>query len=115
MAAAVVTVQEEIADALIARLVEEANKMRIGNGMDENVFLGPVIREGHKARTLSYIESGIQEGARLIRDGRNDEAAQGDGYFVGPTIFDEVTQEMKIWQEEIFAPVFISHSCEIIR
>ncbi|MFB9758508.1 CoA-acylating methylmalonate-semialdehyde dehydrogenase [Ectobacillus funiculus] len=105
MAAAVVTVQEEIADALIARLVEEANKMRIGNGMDENVFLGPVIREGHKARTLSYIESGIQEGARLIRDGRNDEAAQGDGYFVGPTIFDEVTQEMKIWQEEIFAPV----------
>ncbi|MFP3125264.1 CoA-acylating methylmalonate-semialdehyde dehydrogenase [Ectobacillus funiculus] len=105
MAAAVVTVQEEIADALIARLVEEANKMRIGNGMDENVFLGPVIREGHKARTLGYIESGIQEGARLIRDGRNDEAAQGDGYFVGPTIFDEVTQEMKIWQEEIFAPV----------
>ncbi|WP_129727628.1 CoA-acylating methylmalonate-semialdehyde dehydrogenase [Ectobacillus funiculus] len=105
MAAAVVTVQEEIADALIARLVEEANSMRIGNGMDENVFLGPVIREGHKARTLGYIESGIQEGARLIRDGRNDEAAQGDGYFVGPTIFDEVTQEMKIWQEEIFAPV----------
>lgn len=44
------------------------------------------------------------EGARLIRDGRNDEAAQGKGYFVGPTIFDKVTQEMKIWQEEIFAP-----------
>lgn len=105
MAAAVVTVQEEIADALIARLVEEANKMQIGNGMEENVFLGPVIREGHKERTLGYIESGIQEGARLIRDGRNDEAAQGNGYFVGPTIFDEVTQEMKIWQEEIFAPV----------
>ncbi|UNT71704.1 CoA-acylating methylmalonate-semialdehyde dehydrogenase (plasmid) [Bacillus sp. N447-1] len=105
MAAAVVTVQEEIADTLIARLVEEANKIHIGNGMDENVFLGPVIREGHKERTLCYIELGIQEGARLIRDGRNDEAVQGKGYFVGPTIFDEVTQEMKIWQEEIFAPV----------
>ncbi|WP_078408939.1 CoA-acylating methylmalonate-semialdehyde dehydrogenase [Priestia abyssalis] len=105
MAASVVTVQEDVADALIARLVEEANTMQIGNGMDENVFLGPVIRDGHKERTLSYIESGVQEGARLVRDGREDAAVKGEGYFVGPTIFDEVTQEMKIWQDEIFAPV----------
>jgi malonate-semialdehyde dehydrogenase (acetylating)/methylmalonate-semialdehyde dehydrogenase len=105
MAASVVTVQEEIADQLIERLVEEANNIVIGDGLKENVFLGPVIRENHKERTLSYIESGVQEGAELIRDGRTDAEVNGSGYFVGPTIFDHVTQEMKIWQDEIFAPV----------
>ncbi|MEB2271828.1 CoA-acylating methylmalonate-semialdehyde dehydrogenase [Bacillus safensis] len=105
MAAAVVTVQEEIADQFIEKLVEESNKIVIGNGMDENVFLGPVIREGHKERTLQYIEQGINEGAHIIRDGRKDDNTNDEGYFIGPTIFDHVTQEMKIWQEEIFAPV----------
>jgi malonate-semialdehyde dehydrogenase (acetylating)/methylmalonate-semialdehyde dehydrogenase len=105
MAAAVVAVEESIADELIARLKQEADNIIIGNGLDKNVFLGPVIREGHKERTLSYIESGIEQGATLVRDGRKDEAVNGNGYFVGPTIFDHVTQEMKIWQDEIFAPV----------
>ncbi|GLF90740.1 methylmalonate semialdehyde dehydrogenase [acylating] 2 [Bacillus safensis] len=105
MAAAVVAVQEEIADQFIEKLVEESNKIVIGNGMDDNVFLGPVIREGHKERTLQYIEQGINEGAHMIRDGRNDDNMNDEGYFIGPTIFDHVTQEMKIWQEEIFAPV----------
>ena len=105
MAAAVVAVQEEIADQFIGKLVEESNKIVIGNGMDDNVFLGPVIREGHKERTLQYIEQGINEGAHMIRDGRKDDNTNDDGYFIGPTIFDHVTQEMKIWQEEIFAPV----------
>jgi malonate-semialdehyde dehydrogenase (acetylating)/methylmalonate-semialdehyde dehydrogenase len=105
MAASVVVVQEEVADALIEKLVQAANNIQIGNGLEENVFLGPVIRDGHKERTLGYIETGIQEGARLVRDGREDAAVKGEGYFVGPTIFDEVTQEMKIWQDEIFAPV----------
>ncbi|KPN15223.1 methylmalonate-semialdehyde dehydrogenase [Bacillus australimaris] len=105
MAAAVVAVQEEIADQFIEKLVEESNKIVIGNGMDDNVFLGPVIREGHKERTLQYIEQGINEGAHIIRDGRKDDNTNDEGYFIGPTIFDHVTQEMKIWQEEIFAPV----------
>lgn len=105
MAAAVVAVQEEIADQFIEKLVEESNKIVIGNGLDDNVFLGPVIREGHKERTLQYIEQGINEGADIIRDGRKDNNTKDEGYFIGPTIFDHVTQEMKIWQEEIFAPV----------
>lgn len=105
MAAAVVAVQEEIADQFIGKLIEESNKIVIGNGMDDNVFLGPVIREGHKERTLQYIEQGINEGAHIIRDGRKDDNTNDEGYFIGPTIFDHVTQEMKIWQEEIFAPV----------
>ncbi|EOV9527129.1 CoA-acylating methylmalonate-semialdehyde dehydrogenase [Bacillus cytotoxicus] len=105
MACSVVAVQEEIADKLIEKLVEASNTMQIGNGLEEDVFLGPVIRDGHKERTLQYIETGIKEGATLVRDGRNDAEVNGEGYFVGPTIFDHVTQEMKIWQDEIFAPV----------
>ncbi|MDP4157445.1 MAG: CoA-acylating methylmalonate-semialdehyde dehydrogenase, partial [Bacillota bacterium] len=105
MAAAVIAVEEEIADKLIAKLEKLTDEMTIGNGLDEGVFLGPVIHEEHKQRTIGYIESGIAQGAVLVRDGRNDVEAAGKGYFIGPTIFDHVTKEMKIWQEEIFAPV----------
>ncbi|RLL43807.1 CoA-acylating methylmalonate-semialdehyde dehydrogenase [Oceanobacillus piezotolerans] len=105
MAASVVAVEESIADEFISLLTQKADEIEIGNGLDEGIFLGPVIREQHKERTLSYIESGENEGAKLVRDGRNDEAVKQQGYFVGPTIFDGVTTEMKIWQDEIFAPV----------
>lgn len=105
MACAVVAVEDEIADEFIEQLVEKANNIKIGNGLDEGIFLGPVIRSEHKDRTLQYIETGEKEGATLIRDGRKDKSAQEGGYFVGPTIFDGVTSEMKIWQDEIFAPV----------
>jgi len=105
MACSVVAVEESIADEFIELLVKKANDIQIGNGLDEGIFLGPVIRDAHKARTLQYIETGEKEGATLIRDGRKDKVAQASGYFVGPTIFDHVTSEMKIWQDEIFAPV----------
>ncbi|MEH7252609.1 CoA-acylating methylmalonate-semialdehyde dehydrogenase [Neobacillus niacini] len=105
MAASVVTVQEEVADVFVEKLKEAADNINIGNGLEEDVFLGPVIRESHKERTLNYIADGVEEGAQLVRDGREDQAVKGEGYFVGPTIFDNVTQEMKIWQDEIFAPV----------
>ena len=105
MACSVVAVEESIADEFIDQLVQKANEIKIGNGLDEGIFLGPVIRDSHKERTLQYIETGEKEGAKLIRDGRKDKSAQEGGYFVGPTIFDHVTSEMKIWQDEIFAPV----------
>lgn len=105
MACAVVVAVGDVADKLVERLVDECNNMTIGNGLEEGVFLGPVIRDAHKDKTLGYIQSGVEEGATLLRDGRNDSAVSGEGYFVGPTIFDHVTQEMKIWKEEIFAPV----------
>jgi len=105
MAAAVVAVEDSIADELVARLKIAADEIVIGNGLDEGVFLGPVIRESHKDRTLGYIEKGVEEGATMVRDGRDDKEVNSQGYFVGPTIFDNVTQEMKIWQDEVFAPV----------
>lgn len=104
MAASVVVAVGDVADELISRLKQAADEIKIGNGMDEDVFLGPVIRESHKKRTIHYIELGENEGASLIRDGRKD-AENEKGYFVGPTIFDNVEPEMKIWKDEIFAPV----------
>ncbi|EGQ21763.1 methylmalonate-semialdehyde dehydrogenase [Sporosarcina newyorkensis 2681] len=105
MACSVVVAVGDIADQLVDRLVDEANKMTIGNGLEEGIFLGPVIRDSHKEKTLAYIELGIEEGARLVRDGRKDQSSSEGGYFVGPTIFEGVTEEMRIWKEEIFAPV----------
>jgi len=105
MACAVVVAVGDVGDTLVEKLKSAADAITIGNGLDEGVFLGPVIRGPHKERTLGYIELGEKEGAQLLRDGRNDAAACGKGYFVGPTMFDGVTEEMKIWQDEIFAPV----------
>lgn len=105
MACAVVVAVGDIGDELVQKLVEAANDITIGNGLEPDTFLGPVIRGPHKERTVKYIETGENEGAILLRDGRRDAETDGQGYFVGPTIFDQVSTEMKIWQDEIFAPV----------
>jgi len=105
MACSVVVAVGEIADELVNRLVKKADSLTIGNGLNEGVFLGPVIREAHKDRTLQYIEIGEKEGATLVRDGRKDVQGNSSGYFVGPTVFDHVKPGMKIWSDEIFAPV----------
>ncbi|WP_306220606.1 CoA-acylating methylmalonate-semialdehyde dehydrogenase [Cohnella sp. WQ 127256] len=105
MAAAVVVAVGDIADLLVERLVAAANAIKIGNGMEEGVFLGPVIREENKSRTFNYIEVGVKEGAVLARDGRKDEAVSSNGFFIGPTVFDHVKPGMTIWCEELFAPV----------
>jgi malonate-semialdehyde dehydrogenase (acetylating) / methylmalonate-semialdehyde dehydrogenase len=105
MACSVVVAVGEVAEPLIEKLVQKANEIKMGNGLDEDVFLGPVIRKEHKERTEKYIEIGVKEGAVLIRDGRKDEFYNKNGYYIGPTIFDHVNPEMKIWKEEIFAPV----------
>ncbi|MDS9472127.1 CoA-acylating methylmalonate-semialdehyde dehydrogenase [Sporosarcina pasteurii] len=105
MACAVVVAVGDVAEPLIERLQQAADEIVIGNGLDEDVFLGPVIREDHKAKTANYIKVGQEEGAVLLRDGREDACMTEKGYFIGPTIFDNVTPDMTIWKEEIFAPV----------
>jgi malonate-semialdehyde dehydrogenase (acetylating)/methylmalonate-semialdehyde dehydrogenase len=104
MACSVVTVEEGVADEFLNLLVKRSKEVKIGNGLDEGVFLGPVIREENKTRTLGYIQKGIEEGAKLVCDGR-ESASPEEGFFVGPTIFDGVTTDMTIWKDEIFAPV----------
>ncbi len=103
MACSVVVAVDEIADLLAEKLVAASRHVTIGNGLDEQVFLGPVIREQQKERTVRYIEKGVQEGAELLLDGRERE--QRRGYFIGPTVFDHVDTAMTIWEDEIFAPV----------
>ncbi|MFF2156977.1 CoA-acylating methylmalonate-semialdehyde dehydrogenase [Paenibacillus chitinolyticus] len=105
MACSVVVLVGEDRDGLKQKLIDAADRLQIGNGEDKETELGPLIRQSHKDRTLDYLSSGEQEGAVLLRDGRKDGAASGVGYFLGPTVFDEVTPAMKIWQDEIFAPV----------
>lgn len=105
MACAVVVTVGDVAEPLIEKLQKAADNIVIGNGLEDDVFLGPVIREDHKAKTAEYINVGQEEGATLLRDGREDACMTNDGYFIGPTIFDNVTTEMRIWKEEIFAPI----------
>ncbi|KHF42023.1 CoA-acylating methylmalonate-semialdehyde dehydrogenase [Halalkalibacter okhensis] len=104
MATSVVVVTEDIADELISRLKEAADQLVLGDGCDKSVNLGPVIRQSHLDKVNAAIEEGIEEGATLVRDGRPD-GQDLDGFFLGATIFDNVTTEMNIWKNEIFAPV----------
>ncbi|NMH75042.1 CoA-acylating methylmalonate-semialdehyde dehydrogenase [Bacillus sp. RO2] len=92
-------------DQFVEELKNKANSLTIGNGMDEEVLLTPVIRESHREKVLGYIKQGVSEGASLIRDGRKEMDEMTEGHYLGPTIFDHVTPEMTIAKEEIFAPV----------
>ena len=93
-----------IKDALLERLVEGAKKIKVGSGLDETIDMGPAVDEKQFKTDLDYIEIGRQEGARLVLGG-NRPAHLSKGYFVEPTIFDNVTPNMRIFKEEIFGPV----------
>ena len=103
LAGSVVVAVGDVADDLVDRLGRAVATLRIGNGADPEVELGPVIREQARERIAGYIERGIAEGARLACDGR--EGLPDNGYFLRPTIFDNVRPEMAIAQDEIFGPV----------
>ncbi|WP_100399618.1 CoA-acylating methylmalonate-semialdehyde dehydrogenase [Bacillus sp. FJAT-44742] len=105
MAAAVVVTVGDVADKFVDKLKEEVDNITIGNGLEEGIFLGPVIRQSHKEKTENYIQKGQEEGATLAYDGREKTVHMEEGYFIGPVIFDNVTTDMTIWKEEIFAPV----------
>lgn len=102
-----VPVGKETADGLIERLLPRIEKLKVGPyTAGEDVDYGPVITAQAKARIEGLIDSGVEQGAKLVTDGRGL-TLQGyeNGYFVGPTLFDDVTSEMDIYQEEIFGPV----------
>jgi len=91
-------------DMLRERVVEVAKQIHVGNGLEPNVTMGPVISAKHKERVLSYIQKGIDEGATLLLDGRPT-GKNDPGYFIGPTVFADVDPSMVIAREEIFGPV----------
>lgn len=107
MALPVVVVENAIAGRLIPLLVKYASEIKLGAAYDKSTGMGPVVNQGHKDYILNWIEKGIQEGAGLILDGRNPQPPPGceKGFFVGPTIFDHVTEEMSVGREEVFGLV----------
>jgi malonate-semialdehyde dehydrogenase (acetylating) / methylmalonate-semialdehyde dehydrogenase len=88
------------------RMVAAARSLKVGDGTEPGVSMGPVISANHRARVLSYIDKGVAEGASLLVDGRETRVPdRPNGYFVGPTVFDDVSPQMAIGHEEIFGPV----------
>lgn len=107
LAGSIVAAVPEVYDELIERVTEASKKITVGDAMDPDVYMGPVISSAAKERIENYIEIGIEQGSRLVLDGRNPELPENNknGYFVGPTIFADVTPCRRIAQEEIFGPV----------
>jgi malonate-semialdehyde dehydrogenase (acetylating) / methylmalonate-semialdehyde dehydrogenase len=99
----------------IPDLVERASKLKVGPGHEPGVDVGPVISPQSKERILSLIQSGADEGAKIVLDGRNITVQKFEkGNFVGPTILTEVTPAMKCYKEEIFGPVLVCLSAETL-
>lgn len=94
----------EAYDIFKDKIVDKVKSIKVGNGLEDGVSLGPVISAQHKERVMGYIQKGIDEGAELLVDGRIG-YENSAGYFLGPTIFDNVKPEMTIGKEEIFGPV----------
>jgi malonate-semialdehyde dehydrogenase (acetylating)/methylmalonate-semialdehyde dehydrogenase len=88
------------------RMVAAAKALKVGDGAQPGIGMGPVISAKHRDRVVSYIEKGVAEGAKLLVDGRQTRVAdRPNGYFLGPTVFDEVSLRMTIGHDEIFGPV----------
>ena len=103
-----ILVEESIAERFIERFAERAQKIKVGNGMDQEIEMGPLVSEEHMKKVLKYIEIGKQEGARLVCGGnRITSSGLEKGFFVEPTVFSNVTSNMKIVQDEIFGPVVV--------
>ncbi|USG66948.1 aldehyde dehydrogenase family protein [Brevibacillus ruminantium] len=98
--------EDSIHDRFVEKLVERAQKIRVGAGDDPRTEMGPLVSQAHMEKVLRYIEYGKEEGAKLVCGGRRiTENGLEKGYFVEPTIFIDTTPEMRIVQEEIFGPV----------
>jgi malonate-semialdehyde dehydrogenase (acetylating)/methylmalonate-semialdehyde dehydrogenase len=103
LAGSVLVTVGDVAGPLLDLLLEKTRKLSVGDGAELGTQMGPLVTAEHRKRVESYIEKGVAEGAKPLCDGRQTSA--GDGYFLGPTIFDGVTPEMSIAREEIFGPV----------
>ncbi|MDA3038414.1 MAG: CoA-acylating methylmalonate-semialdehyde dehydrogenase [Actinomycetota bacterium] len=107
MAISVVVAVGDVGDRLIPAIVERTNALRIGPGMSaEAVDMGALVTAAHRDRVSSYVDLGLSEGADLVLDGRGISVeGHPGGFWLGPCLFDHVTADMKIYQDEIFGPV----------
>ena len=101
-------VGDEVADALVKKLSARVRQIRIAPATDAKAEMGPLVTKQHREKVLGYIESGVEEGAELVVDGRSFRLAGHEkGYFLGGCLFDRVSPSMKIYREEIFGPVLV--------
>jgi malonate-semialdehyde dehydrogenase (acetylating)/methylmalonate-semialdehyde dehydrogenase len=101
-----VCVGDDTADTVVGRFRERIAELRVGNGNDTGNDMGPLVTRAHYDKVRSYVDLGVEEGADLVIDGR-ELVVDGheDGFFLGPCLFDRVTRDMRIYNEEIFGPV----------
>ncbi|MEE2682457.1 MAG: CoA-acylating methylmalonate-semialdehyde dehydrogenase [Actinomycetota bacterium] len=104
MAISVVVAVGDVADPLVEAINKRIGQLVIGPGMDPKSEMGPLISQEHRDRIIGYIQTGEDEGAEVVADGRSDILEQS-GFFVGVTLLDNVTPEMKVYKDEIFGPV----------
>ncbi|MBA4697476.1 MAG: CoA-acylating methylmalonate-semialdehyde dehydrogenase [Legionella sp.] len=106
---AVVTVGRETAEHFLEELTPLIRAIRVGPGEIEENDMGPVVSQTHRQRIIAAIDRGVTEGARLLIDGRHYSHPQHpEGYFLGPSLFDQVDENMSIYQQEIFGPVLVT-------
>jgi malonate-semialdehyde dehydrogenase (acetylating)/methylmalonate-semialdehyde dehydrogenase len=102
----VVTVGDQVADAIVAGLSAEIARMKVGPGTDAKNDMGPLVTKAHFEKVKGYVEQGVKEGAKLVVDGRNVKVpGHENGYFLGACLFDHVKPDMVVYKEEIFGPV----------
>jgi malonate-semialdehyde dehydrogenase (acetylating)/methylmalonate-semialdehyde dehydrogenase len=104
MAVSVLVAVGDVADPLVAAIKERLPKVKVGNGLEADSEMGPLVTREHRDKVASYIESGSEQGATLVADGR-ESAPDGDGFFLGVSLLDNVTTEMDAYRDEIFGPV----------
>ncbi|NIV17355.1 MAG: CoA-acylating methylmalonate-semialdehyde dehydrogenase [Woeseiaceae bacterium] len=101
-----VCVGDETADEVVGKLKTELADLKVGNGIDTSNNMGPLVTKAHHEKVRGYVDLGVEEGAELVVDGRDIEVdGHEDGFFLGGCLFDKVTPDMRIYQEEIFGPV----------
>ena len=106
MAIAVVVAVGEAADRLLPMLQQRIAGLRVGDGMEAGVDMGPLYSAAHRDKVASYVATGVEEGATLVVDGRQLRVPEHpNGFFIGPTLFDHVTPDMTIYQDEVFGPL----------
>jgi malonate-semialdehyde dehydrogenase (acetylating)/methylmalonate-semialdehyde dehydrogenase len=108
MAISVAVAVAEAGDRLIEALKPELAAIKVLPGTAEGADMGPLVTREHRERVLGYVEAGVKEGAKLVVDGRERSVAGHEqGFFMGPVLFDRVTETMRVYREEIFGPVLV--------
>ena len=103
MAIAVLVTVGDAGERLMPKVVERIGRIKVASGLEPGAEMGPLVTAQHRDKVVGYIDAGIAAGATLLADGRD--LLERPGFFVGPTLFDDVTPDMSIYQDEIFGPV----------